>query len=113
MSHTQATPSSYRSKRTERGEAELLVFGIVLVVAGLISGTIFVIEWVKKNKYSEREAQQKLELAEKAKRHVKPRRDPAEYIALCKKPGWTLLQTKYPCEVLPESYGELFLMPEE
>lgn len=104
---------SYRCKRTQKGEAELLVFGIVLVIAGLISGTIFVIEWVKRNKYSEREARQKLELAEKAKRHVKPRRDPAEYMALCQKPAWTLLQTKYPCEVLPESYGELFLMPDE
>ena len=103
---------SYRSKRSQKGEAEVLLFGIVVLIAALISGTFWVLQWVKNNKYNEREARRKAALSERTKGPFKPRRDPAEYLVHCDKSGWLVMQTKYPCEVMPESYGEIFLMPE-
>lgn len=110
--HTPQTPRpAYRNKRTQKGEAEFLFFGIVVVVAGLISGTLYVLHWVKNNKYAERQAR-KLALIEARKSgKYSGRRDPAEYLVHCDKSAWALLQTKYECSVMPESYGELFLMP--
>ena len=90
----------------------MLVFGIVVFLAILVSGTFWLLGWIKQNKYVEREARRKIALAEKYKGPFKPRRGPAEYLAHCQKSGWLILQTNYPCEVMPESYGELFLMPE-
>jgi hypothetical protein len=101
----------YRSKRSQKGEAELMVFGVVVVIAALISGTLYVLHWVKNNKYSEREARRRASIEEKRANRWSGRRDPAEYVVLCDKPGWALLQTRYNCSVLPESYGELFLRP--
>lgn len=103
---------NFRSKRSQRGEAEVLTFGIVVIIAGLISGTLWILQWVKQNKYSEREARKKAMLAERHKGPFKPRRDPAEYLTLCKKPLWQVLRTDYQCDILPESYGEIFLMEE-
>jgi len=90
----------------------MLTFGIVVIIAGLISGTLWILQWVKQNKYSEREARRKAALAERYKGPFKPRRDPAEYLAHCEKPLWQILRTDYSCEVLPQSYGELFLIEE-
>lgn len=112
MKNSPHSKSSLRNKRTQKGEAEVLVFGIVVLIAGLISGTFWVLQWVKENKYAEREERRKMALAERTKGPFKPRRDPAEYIVHCEKPGWLVMQTKYPCTVTPESYGEIFLMPE-
>jgi hypothetical protein len=101
----------YRNKRSQKGEAELLVFGIAVVVAGLLSGSLYVLHWVKNNKYAERQARKLAMLEAQRGGKYSGRRDPAEYLALCDKPAWALLQTKYECSVLPESYGEIFLMP--
>ena len=105
-----ASPT-YRNKRSQRGEAEILAFGIVVIAAGLISGTLYVLHWVKNNKYSERRARQLAMIEARKGGQYSGRRDPAEYLAHCDKPAWALLQTKYECRVKPESYGELFLMP--
>lgn len=102
---------NYRNKRSQKGEAELMIFGIVVILAGLISGTLYVLQWVKNNKYSEREARRLAAIEAKKSSKFSGRRDPAEYVVLCDKPGWALLQTKYECKVLPQSYGELFLLP--
>ena len=88
-----------------------MVFGIAVVVAGLLSGSLYVLHWVKNNKYAERKARQLALLEERKGGKYSGRRDPAEYLALCDKPMWALLQTKYECSVLPQSYGEIFLMP--
>jgi len=111
MKHSPHSNRPWRNKRSQKGEAEVLVFGIVVLIAGLISGTFWVLQWVKENKYADQEARRKMALAEQNKGPFKPRRDPAEYIVHCEKPGWLVMQTKYPCAVLPESYGEIFLMP--
>jgi hypothetical protein len=103
--------SSYRCKRSQSGAAEMAVFVIVVLVAGLISGTFFVLQWVKQNKYSERQARKEAYILELRKSQFLNRRDPAEYLVLCDKPAWALLQTKYDCEVLPESYVELWMYP--
>ena len=104
-------PRSYRSKRGQRGEAEMMAFGIIVVLAVLFSGTVWVLTGVKNNKYSERQARKRAAMLEKLESQFSGRRDPAEYLVFCDKPAWSLLQTKYNCEILPESYGELFLMP--
>lgn len=101
----------YRSKRSQSGEAEWAIFAIVVLVAGLISGTFYVLQWVKENKYSERQARKEAYLLELRRSKFLNRRDPAEYLVLCEKPAWALLQTKYDCEVLPESYVELLMYP--
>lgn len=105
------TSQRYRSKRSQRGEAELAIFAIVVLIAALISGTFWILQWVKENKYSEREAR-KLEYIRQMKMSkYANRRDPAEYLARCEKPFWAILRTEYTCRVLPESYGELWLYP--
>ncbi len=112
MSNSSLLPTYPKDKRSQKGEAEVLVFGIVVLIAGLISGTFWVLQWVKENKYNELESRRKMALAERARGPFKPRRDPAEYLVHCEKSGWLVTQTKYPCNVMPESYGELFLMPQ-
>jgi hypothetical protein len=109
-----ATPPSlkpYRSKRSERGEAELMTFGIVVFIAALISGSLYVLHWVKTNKQSEREARRLAILQEQRESQYSGRRDPAEYLALCEKPAWAIFSTSYTCNVLAESYAETFLHP--
>jgi hypothetical protein len=101
----------YRSKSAQRGEAELMMFGLVVVATILFSGTVWLLTWIKNNKYSEREARKLAAILEKKQSEYSGRRDPAEYLVFCDKPAWALTQTKYACRVLPESYGELFLMP--
>jgi cell division protein FtsI/penicillin-binding protein 2 len=111
MKSSRDSKNTYRSKRSQRGEAEMALFAIVVLIAGLISGTFWILQWVKENKHSEREAR-KLEYIRQMKMsQYANRRDPAEYFARCEKPFWALLQTKYECTVLPESYGELWLHP--
>ena len=112
MTSSSLSGPSLKDKRFQKGEAEVLVFGIVVLIAGLISGTFWVLQWVKENKYNEREERRKIALAQRMKGPFKPRRDPAEYLVHCEKSGWLVMQTQYPCEVMPESYGEIFLMPE-
>ena len=112
MVNSSHSAQSHRNNRSQKGEAEVLVFGIVVLIAALISGTFWVLQWVKENKYNEREERRKIALAQRAKGPFKPRRDPAEYLVHCNKSGWMVMQTKYSCEVMPESYGEIFLMPE-
>jgi len=110
--HQQSTKKrAYRSKYGQRGEAELMVFGLVVVVAVLFSGSVWILTWVKQNKHSEREARRLAAIQEKKASEFSGRRDPAEYLVFCDKPAWAILQTKYNCEILPESYGELFLTP--
>jgi cell division protein FtsI/penicillin-binding protein 2 len=104
-------PRKYASKRAQRGEAELMMFGLVVVATILFSGTVWLLTWVKNNKYSEREARKLAAILEKKKSEFSGRRDPAEYLVFCDKAAWALTQTKYDCRVLPESYGELFLIP--
>jgi hypothetical protein len=101
----------YRSKRGQRGEAEMMTFGIAVLVAVLFSGTVWVLSWVKHNKQSERESRKLAAILEKKQSQFSGRRDPAEYVVFCDKHAWSLFQTKYKCEILPESYSELFLMP--
>jgi len=101
----------YRCKRSQKGEAELMTFGIAVLLATLLSGSLYVLHWVKNNKFSEREARYRAMLEEKLASQYSGRRDPAEYLALCEKPLWSVFETTYSCQILPESYGELFLKP--
>ena len=110
MNPRRAAPQ-YRDKRSQKGEAELMVFGLVVLAAALFSGTLYVLHWVKDNKYAERRARYLAMLEAKKSDKYSGRRDPAEYLVHCDKPAWALLKTKYNCSVMPQSYSELFLMP--
>jgi hypothetical protein len=88
-----------------------MTFGIAVLLATLLSGSLYVLHWVKNNKHSEREKRRLAMLEEKRQSEYSGRRDPAEYLVLCDKPAWAIFETKYTCDILPESYGELFLRP--
>ena len=103
--------STKRVGRNERGEAELMFFGIVLVICGIISGTLVILNWVKNSKNAKVESAQMARLARLAPTPFSVRPDPGAYIVRCAKQPWNLLQTQVGCEVLPESYGEIYLAP--
>jgi len=86
-----------------------MTFGIAVLLATLLSGSLYVLHWVRNNKYSEREARYRAMLEERQASQFSGRRDPAEYLATCEKPLWDVFETRYSCKILPESYGELFL----
>lgn len=100
-----------RPNRSERGEAEILFFGVVLIIFSLISGTLYVLQWVRTTKDGRVRAAQEARLAKLKPTPFSLRQDPGEYIAHCQKDPWALLQKKVPCEVMAESYAELYLLP--
>jgi hypothetical protein len=110
MSNSKATR---RQKNTERGEAELLLFGVVVLITCLISGSIWLLGWIKNTKDGRIIAQREARLARLRQGPFVPRADPAEYFVRCNGSVMKILQTDYPCSVLPESYGELFVFEDE
>lgn len=102
-----------RLKNAERGEAELLLFGVIVLITCLISGSIWLLGWIKNSKDGKVIAQREARLAKLRKGPFVPRADPNEYFVRCNGSVMKILQTKYPCQVLPESYGELFVFEEE
>lgn len=100
-----------RHNRSERGEAEILFFGVVLIVFSLISGSLYILHWVRTTKNARVQAAQDTHIAKLKPTPFSVRKDPGEYLAHCQKDPWALLQTHIPCDVMPESYGELYLMP--
>jgi len=108
------SPHTYRPKRHkrgEKGEAEMMFFGIVLIICGIISGSLLILNWVKDTKNDRVDRQRDSHLAKGTPTPFSARPDPAAYWAHCQKPALALFQTSYKCEVLPESYGELDFLP--
>lgn len=101
---------TFRSKRSQRGEAELLTFAIVVGITIALSGTLWILGWVNQNKYSEKRARQQQMLAAREVKVFRARPDPDEYWAHCEKSIWRLLSKNYTCEVTAESYGELLFI---
>ena len=101
-----------RNKRSEKGEAELMFFGIVLVICALISGSLMILNWIKETKEDRLREARDIKIARAKATPFSPRPDPDAYVAHCSKGGWTVLQTNYSCDVTPDSYGEIYLLPD-
>lgn len=102
-----------RDKRSQKGEAEMMLFGIIVMLCALVSGSLMILNWVKDTKDAK---------VENAKYGIRARftpapvltwKDPAAYYAHCKKSPAAILGKTVKCEVLDESYGELYLYPFE
>jgi hypothetical protein len=109
-SHTKEAHEQ-RKKSREKGEAELMFFGVIVIICGIISGTLFILNWVKDSKNAKVEAHQYARMYRMTPTPFSSRPDPAAYLATCNKQPWQVLQTTVPCEVMPESYGEIYLAP--
>jgi hypothetical protein len=99
-------------KSAERGEAEMMFFGVILIICGIISGSLVILNWVKDTKNAKVESMHTARLARMTPTPFSSRPDPGAYLVSCNKEPWQVLQTTVGCEVLPESYHEIFLAPE-
>jgi hypothetical protein len=95
----------------ERGEAELMFFGVALIVCGLISGSLMLLGWVRDTKDTKVRNREIARLMGSTPAPVTVQKDPAEYFVQCKKAPWAVFDNKVKCEVMKESYGELYLIP--
>ena len=105
-------PTKSKRNSRERGEAELMFFGVVLVICGIVSGGLLILNWVKDTKNAKVDDARSAHLARLVPTPFSTRPDPGAYWAKCDKAPWALTQTTIGCEVLPESYGEIYLLPE-
>ena len=101
----------YRSKSAQKGEVEGLLFITVLVICGLISGSLWLFGWVKETKDSKVDRRLVAQFARQTPAPFAPPLDPGEYYVSCKKPLWAALSSDAPCSILPESYRELEITP--
>lgn len=101
----------YRSKRGQKGEAEILLFATVLVICCVISGSLWVFGWVKRTKDDKVDRRMAAQIARLTPAPFIPPLDPGEYYASCGKSVWNALSSDAPCQVLPESYRELEITP--
>jgi hypothetical protein len=88
-----------------------MFFGIVLIICGIVSGSLLILNWVKDSKNQKVLDQRLAVLARLTPTPFSTRPDPGAYLVSCNKQAWQVLQTTVPCAVMPESYGELYLAP--
>ncbi len=100
-----------KKHRTERGEAEMLFFITVVVIAAVISGAMWTFGWVRETKDARVERIDRARIDRNKPAPFVVRTDPGEYYITCQKPLWSLLSKELPCEILEESYRELELRP--
>jgi hypothetical protein len=98
---------SYHSKSREKGEAEVLLFLTALLICGLISGSLWLLGWVRQTKHARVDRHVIALNARNQQAPFVPRLDPGEFYATCEKKLWAPLSREVSCEVLPESYREL------
>ena len=92
---------SSRKKRSERGEAEMGFFMVVLVIAGIISAALAILHWVKQTKDDRVERRWKITRVDS-----KVKRQPGMYVAVCDRPLWKILSGTMQCSIDPDSYVE-------
>lgn len=93
-------------RRPEAGEAEMGLFIIVVIVCGLVSGSLFLLNWIKDAKDAKVLARMQDKRAEALARKARPPREPGSYFTHCQKPLWAALSSKAACDVLETSYVE-------
>jgi len=103
--------TSYRSKTGQKGEAEVLLFVTVLVICGIISGSLWLFGWVKDTKDAKVDRRLAAYVARQTPAPFVPPPDPGEYYVSCKKSLIAPLSSTASCEILPESYRELEIVP--
>jgi hypothetical protein len=103
----------FREKRSQKGEAEMMLFGIIVVLCAIVSGSLMILNWVKDSKNSKVQERLDARFKKGTPAPVVISKDPAAYYAHCQKSTWALLSTTIKCEVMEESYGELYLTPFE
>lgn len=108
-SHSRGKKST---RRGERGEAEMMLFGVVVILCAIVSGTIILLNWIKDSKDAKIAQRIEKAMARGTPQPVPITKDPAEYFAHCQKSPAELLNNSVKCTVMDESYGELLLLPE-
>jgi hypothetical protein len=93
-------------RKPEAGEAEMGLFIMVVIVCGLVSGSLFLLNWIKDSKDAKVQARNIDRKAEAAARKARPKREPGSYVTHCQKPLHLAFSTKVECEILDESYVE-------
>jgi hypothetical protein len=101
----------YRSKASQKGEAEVLLFATVLVICCLISGALWLFGWVRDSKDGKVDRRLAAQIAQRSQAPFVPPLDPGEYYVSCAKPLWAALSSEAQCTILPESYRELEITP--
>ncbi len=101
----------YRSKRGQKGEAEVLLFLTVIGVCVLISGGLWLFGWVRETKNGKVDRRLAAQIARQTPAPFVPRLDPGEYYVSCERQLWAPLSKEAPCGVLPESYREVEIGP--
>jgi hypothetical protein len=101
----------YRSKRGQKGEAEVLLFLTVIGVCVLISGGLWLFGWVRETKNGKVDRRLAAQIARQTPAPFVPRLDPGEYYVSCERQLWAPLSKEAPCGVLPESYREVEIVP--
>ena len=101
----------YYSKAGQKGEAEALLFITVIVLCGLVSGSLWLFDWVKDSKNSKVDRRIAAQIARQTPAPFVPALDPGEYYVSCTKPLWAALESNAPCAILSESYRELEITP--
>ncbi len=102
-----------RDKRSQKGEAEMMLFGIVVILCGILSGSLWVLNWVKDSKNAKVQEHMNARFKRGTPAPVTISKDPAAYYANCRKSPVSLISTTIKCQVMDESYGELYLTPFE
>jgi len=98
-----------QKRKSQAGEAEMGFFLIVVIICGLVSGTLLVLQWVRNTKNARLHG-----YADKKHIEVKvAHKYPGEFVAECQKPLWAALSTSMPCSIEPWSYPEKRLEEEE
>lgn len=100
-----------KDRGSEKGEAEVLLFVTVIVVAGLISGSLWLLGWVRDSKDSKVDRRAVAQAKRNEPAPFVPKLNPGEYYTKCEKPLWSALSTEVPCKILPVSYRELEVIP--
>ncbi len=103
----------FRDKRSQKGEAEMMLFGIVVVLCAIVSGSLMILNWVKDTKNAKVQEQLNARFKRGTPAPVLNTKDPAAYYAHCQKSPVSLLNSRVNCQVMDESYGELYVMPFE
>jgi hypothetical protein len=88
-----------------------MFFITVLAICGVISGGLWLFGWVREKKDNKVAQRALAQLRRNETAPFLPKLDPGEYYTTCSKPLWAVLQTEFSCDILPESYRELEVMP--
>jgi hypothetical protein len=89
----------------------MMLFGIVVLLCCIVSGSLMILNWVKDTKNAKVQEHLNARFKRGTPAPVLAFKDPAAYYAHCQKSPSAILSSTVKCEVMDESYGELYVMP--